>query len=491
MQQVRAMSTEEFLRKEVFRQPTKRTAGVGKGAVPQRGADDRMDMTPDSAPKYQKTEFRTRQGVVFGVMELFRNAEGQITQRNALFGKKNIVEYGYDEQGRLTAVRMNGFLTEQYNYGARGERLQELNGARYVYNYSSQLEQVRTPNGNIAFAYDQQGRRIVRRGAGGETSYHYNKYGLLEQVCTPDGRFIEYTYDPLGRRSFKAVNGKITEKYCWKDMLRLQAACTGEDEDHVVFKYAQSEKNALQPTSLTCKGKEYFLAYDHVGTILALSDETGLIVHVEETDSFGRRLSNHKLATVAMLSFGGGQLDEDTGLVHFLFRDYDPTTGLFIQKDPLGLRGGDVDVYGYCLDDPVNLVDPLGLKTRIHRYGGVPGHVSIDPGTGVAIGKYPKEGAKDAFWGDGEYRIEERPPLEILEIVTTPEQEAAIQQYLETVTGDKSAVRYNLPTENCVDAVDDALEAGGVDTPWWSQFRTPASYFNGLSESVGQLFEGE
>lgn len=362
MQLVRAMSTEEFLRKEVFHQPTKRTAGVGKGAVPQRGADDRMDMTPDSAPKYQMTEFRTRQGFVFGVMELFRNAEGQITQRNALFGKKkSIVEYGYDEQGRLTAVRMNGFLTEQYRYGARGERLQELSGARYVYNYSSQLEQVRTSNGSNAFIYDQQGRRIIRRDAGGDTSYRYNKYGLLEQVCTSDGRFIEYTYDPLGRRSFKAVNGKITEKYCWKDILRLQAACTGEDEDHVVFKYAQSEKNALQPISLTCKGKEYFLAYDHVGTLLAIADETGQVIHVEETDSFGRRLSNHKLATIAMLSFGGGLFDEDTGLVHFLFRDYDPSTGHFIQRDPLGLRGGDVDVYGYCLDDPVNLIDPIGL----------------------------------------------------------------------------------------------------------------------------------
>ena len=33
----------------------------------------------------------------------------------------------------------------------------------------------------------------------------------------------------------------------------------------------------------------------------------------------------------AMLSFGGGQLDEDTGLVHFLFRDCDPATGVFIQ----------------------------------------------------------------------------------------------------------------------------------------------------------------
>lgn len=117
----------------------------------------------------------------------------------------------------------------------------------------------------------------------------------------------------------------------------------------------------MQPTSLTCKGKEYFLAYDYVSTLLAIADEKGQVIYVEETDSFGRRMSNHKLATVAMLSLGGGLFDEDIGLILFLFRDYDPSTGHFIQRDPLGLRGGDVDVYGYCLDDPVNLIDPIGL----------------------------------------------------------------------------------------------------------------------------------
>jgi RHS repeat-associated protein len=65
--------------------------------------------------------------------------------------------------------------------------------------------------------------------------------------------------------------------------------------------------------------------------------------------------------TVAMLNFGCGLFDEGTGLILFLFRDYDPSTGRFIQRDPLGLRGGDVDVYGYCLVDPVNLIDPIGL----------------------------------------------------------------------------------------------------------------------------------
>lgn len=58
-------------------------------------------------------------------------------------------------------------------------------------------------------------------------------------------------------------------------MLCLQAAYTGEDEDYVVFNYVQSRKYALQPTSLTCKEKEYFLVYWYVGTFLAVADGEG------------------------------------------------------------------------------------------------------------------------------------------------------------------------------------------------------------------------
>ncbi len=52
----------------------------------------------------------------------------------------------------------------------------------------------------------------------------------------------------------------------------------------------------------------------------------------------------------------------DIGLVHFGYREYDPRVGRFITPDPIGLAGGDVDVYGYCLDDPINFVDRTGLN---------------------------------------------------------------------------------------------------------------------------------
>ncbi len=41
-------------------------------------------------------------------------------------------------------------------------------------------------------------------------------------------------------------------------------------------------------------------------------------------------------------------------------RDYDPTTGRYLQADPLGLVDG-ASVYGYALQSPMRFTDPHGL----------------------------------------------------------------------------------------------------------------------------------
>jgi RHS repeat-associated protein len=53
--------------------------------------------------------------------------------------------------------------------------------------------------------------------------------------------------------------------------------------------------------------------------------------------------------------------NRDTSLVRFGFRDYDPDVGRWTVKDPIGFLAGDVDLYGYCLNDAINAVDPIGL----------------------------------------------------------------------------------------------------------------------------------
>src|SRR5262249_8747581 len=58
------------------------------------------------------------------------------------------------------------------------------------------------------------------------------------------------------------------------------------------------------------------------------------------------------------IGFAGGVEDPATGLVLFGLRDYDPSTGHWVEPDPALYIG---NRYQYAGGDPVNEVDPTGL----------------------------------------------------------------------------------------------------------------------------------
>jgi RHS repeat-associated protein len=64
--------------------------------------------------------------------------------------------------------------------------------------------------------------------------------------------------------------------------------------------------------------------------------------------------------TFVPFGFAGGLYDEHTGLIRFGARDYDPVTGRWTAKDPIGFSGGDTNLYAYVGGEPVNRIDPGG-----------------------------------------------------------------------------------------------------------------------------------
>ncbi len=46
------------------------------------------------------------------------------------------------------------------------------------------------------------------------------------------------------------------------------------------------------------------------------------------------------------------------------YRFYNPETGRWLNRDPIGENGGP-NLYGYVGNDPVNKVDPLGRKAMV------------------------------------------------------------------------------------------------------------------------------
>lgn len=116
------------------------------------------------------------------------------------------------------------------------------------------------------------------------------------------------------------------------------------------------------PVAMEQGGQTYYLSYNQVGSLRSVSDAAGNVVKRVDYDSFGYVYADSNAGFSVPFGFAGGLYDIDTGLVRFGFRDYDPESGRWTAKDPIGFAGGDSDLYGYCLNDPVNLIDPEGLE---------------------------------------------------------------------------------------------------------------------------------
>jgi RHS repeat-associated protein len=118
-------------------------------------------------------------------------------------------------------------------------------------------------------------------------------------------------------------------------------------------------------------GVDYRIISDHLGSVRLVvhEDASGNLVIDQRIDysPFGRVI-NDTNPGFQPFGFAGGLYDHDTGLVRFGARDYDPEVGRWTSKDPILFAGGDTNLYGYVLADPVNTQDLDGLGPVLSRW---------------------------------------------------------------------------------------------------------------------------
>lgn len=323
------------------------------------------DAKPDDWGTKSNRERRAGDTPYFLKIDL--NDDHRIASRTEkINGRRETWEFLYDEAGRLTGCESDTTWVQNYHYDDKGRRSEDCElgrepfGRKYEYTDDNRL----LAAGDVRFEHDENGFRSARADEAGTTRYRYDDEYRLQGATMADGREIVFEHED-GRRTAKYINGRLEEEYEWLDFIRL-----GRFKDEVndwKFLYDGTER---VPYAAMVNGTEYTFHYDQVGSLKTVVSPTGNVVKTIQYDPFGNILWDANPTLRVPIGFAGGLYDPDTGFVRFGWRDYDPDTGRWTAQDPIGDLGGDPDWYGYCLDDPVNMIDPLGLW----GYGGHEDH---------------------------------------------------------------------------------------------------------------------
>jgi RHS repeat-associated protein len=119
----------------------------------------------------------------------------------------------------------------------------------------------------------------------------------------------------------------------------------------------------------------HFVAYDGNGNVTAMVDAgTGSVSAQYEYSPFGETIrATGPMAKVNPFRFSTKYQDDETGLLYYGYRYYQPSTGRWPSRDPIGERGGK-NLYGFVKNDPILFYDKLG-RIKCHVYE----NTDVDP----------------------------------------------------------------------------------------------------------------
>jgi RHS repeat-associated protein len=296
----------------------------------------------------------------------------EITLPNGL-----MTNYTYDNASRLLnlehlnpAQQVLESLT--YTYDANGNRI-SMNRASVTppwpqpisntsYNAANQMLTFNDKN----ITYDANGNMTSVTNSCGTTNYTWDVRNRLIGISgyKSDCSTLSATfgYDAIGRRIQKTINGTTTQ-YIYDEMDIIQEKQNGS----VTANYIRS-LNIDEPLArIKSDGTIRYYQTDALGSVIALTDETGVVKTTYTYDPFGNVTVSGE-ASDNPFQYTGREND-NTGLYYYRARYYSPDLQRFISEDPIGVEGG-INLFAYAKNNPIGFRDPMGLIVPPRTPGG-------------------------------------------------------------------------------------------------------------------------
>lgn len=336
----------------------------------------------------------------------------ELLQVTTVAGLQSAVTYGYDANGNREQLTQ-GSLIYDYVVNAGSNRLDSAPGPvgkSYSYDLAGNI----TGDGITAFNYDARGRMSGLNEL--QYAYKINELGqrVAKEIPIPgnaDGNGVIDTNDVAATEAQILGSGKakgdpdcnqdgqvnVQDVVCIENLIAANPSVVKtmvyyvyDESGHLLGEYDESGAAIKEyvwfeqmPVAVLQGNQIYYVHPDHLGTPRAVTDTSDTVLWRWISDPFGAVQPNEDPDEdgnrfVLNLRFPGQYYDMESGNHYNYFRDYDPTTGRYLQSDPIGLGGG-LSTYTYVGSNPLLRVDPYGLC-----WGGL-GCIFVDDGHRSAL----------------------------------------------------------------------------------------------------------
>ncbi|MCX6878739.1 MAG: RHS repeat-associated core domain-containing protein [Verrucomicrobia bacterium] len=213
--------------------------------------------------------------------------------------------------------------------------------------------------------WDAENRLIeVQVGTSGPTTYHYDPNGrrIAKTVGTATTLYVFDGWNPVAEYANSSAEPgafALQRTYTWG--LDLSGSLQGAGGVGGLLAIHEQPGNGSAK-----EGEIIYPAFDGNGNLIRLFDNDSATVASYAYDGFGIQLNptaadadTSGYAYEQPYGFSTKPRDADTGLYYYGYRWYDPLTGRWPSRDPLGEDGG-LNLYGFVGNDGVDSVDLIG-----------------------------------------------------------------------------------------------------------------------------------
>ncbi|EMN6208991.1 VCBS repeat-containing protein [Vibrio vulnificus] len=257
----------------------------------------------------------------YGVVTLDYDVLGNITH------KSDVGSYRYDGVKPHAVSAVSGKTHSSFTYDAQGNMLSGLGRVITGYTSFNKPIEIRKGNASTRFQYGVNQQRYER--------IDRNENGVTQTIYLDSTEII------------KQPNGQTTFRYYIGD-------------------FAIYEKTVGKASSSVIR----YLHKDHLGSVIAISNQNGEIEERFSYDAWGKRRSSSwnkpdtSTSEVGRIGFTGHEMLDEVGLIHMNGRVYDPTIGRFLSADPFiqdeWFATQAFNRYSYVQNNPLSYTDPTG-----------------------------------------------------------------------------------------------------------------------------------